>query len=50
VLVEDWRQVLRLNRILERWITSWPKNWEIPSANSKADSIPAVKRTFDWDD
>lgn len=25
VIVEDWRQVLRLHRILDRWITTWPK-------------------------
>jgi hypothetical protein len=25
LLIEDWRQVLRLNRVLDRYTASWPK-------------------------
>ncbi|MBS1958071.1 MAG: DUF2461 domain-containing protein [Bdellovibrionales bacterium] len=25
VIIADWRQVLRLNRILDQWTTTWPK-------------------------
>jgi len=44
VLIEDFRQVLRLNRILDLYTKSWPKI-------SHADSILKVTpRKMDWDD
>jgi len=44
VLIEDWRQILRLNRILDQYTQSWPK------ANL-IDVLPLVQtRQMDWED
>jgi uncharacterized protein (TIGR02453 family) len=44
LLIEDWAQVLRLNRVLDSWTASWPKS-------SLIEALP-VGRKFqdDWDD
>jgi len=42
-LIEDWRQILRLNRVLDQYTQSWPKT-------SVIDSLPKVQlRKMDWD-
>ena len=41
VIIEDWRQVLRLNRILDRWITTWPKSVTATRAPIIADANAA---------
>jgi len=44
VLTEDWKQILRLNRILDQYIGSWPKT-------TAFDALPkATLRQMDWDD
>jgi hypothetical protein len=44
VLTEDWRQVLRLNRILDRYIQAWPK------VKEKDSVLQAPKFQDDWED
>ncbi len=43
VLTEDWRQVLRLNAILDFYTTSWPKDQQIDSFTA-----PEVRQQFDF--
>lgn len=46
VLTEDWLQVLRLNRILDQWTASWPKETVIESIPE----LTALKRNLDdWE-
>ena len=44
VLIEDWHQIMRLNRILDQYTQSWPKSNSI-------DILPKVQlRKMDWDE
>jgi uncharacterized protein (TIGR02453 family) len=41
-LISDWRQVLRLNEVLDTWTNTWPKRHDI-------DLLPEVRgRKLDW--
>lgn len=43
-LIEDWRQVLKLNRVLDQYTQTWPKAHSI-------DTITGIQpRKMDWDD
>ena len=45
LLLEDWRQVLRLNKILDRYTTSWP----VQDEGFRLDTIEKVdSRKMDW--
>ena len=44
LLVEDWRQILRLNRVLDSYIQSWPKSKGVDSM------AKAPKFLDDWED
>lgn len=44
VLIQDWKQILRLNRILDEYTQSWPKTTSL-------DALPKITaRKMDWDD
>ncbi len=49
LLIEDWQQILRLNRILDRYIRSWPKAKDHVTQES-GPILRAPKFLDDWDD